>query len=71
MCDSKGVIYQGRAEGMNPYKERFARETELRTLADAMRGADAFVGLSAANVVSREMLLSMAEKPDCLCSRKS
>ncbi len=63
MCDSKGVIYQGRAEGMNPYKERFARETELRTLADAMRGADAFVGLSAANVVSREMLLSMAENP--------
>ena len=63
MCDSKGVIYQGRAEGMNPYKERFARETELRTLADAMRGADAFVGLSAANIVSREMLLSMAENP--------
>jgi len=63
MCDSKGVIYQGRAAGMNPYKERFARETELRSLADAMQGADVFVGLSAANIVSREMLLSMAENP--------
>ena len=63
MCDSRGVIYQGRGAGMNPYKERFARDTELRSLADAMRGADAFVGLSAANIVSREMLLSMAEKP--------
>jgi malate dehydrogenase (oxaloacetate-decarboxylating)(NADP+) len=63
MCDTKGVIYQGRAAGMNPYKERFARETELRTLADAMQGADVFVGLSVANIVSREMLLSMAENP--------
>ena len=63
MCDSRGVIYQGRGAGMNPYKERFAQDTELRTLADAMRGADVFVGLSAPGVVSREMLLSMAENP--------
>ena len=63
MCDSKGVIYQGRVAGMNPYKERFALDTELRTLAGAMRGADVFVGLSAPNIVSREMLLSMAENP--------
>jgi malate dehydrogenase (oxaloacetate-decarboxylating)(NADP+) len=63
LCDSKGVIYAGRKENMNRYKECFARETDLRTLAEAMRGADVFVGLSAANCVSPEMLRSMADNP--------
>ena len=63
MCDTKGVIYAGRKEGMNKYKERFARETDRRTLADAMRGADVFVGLSTGNCVTPEMLRSMAEDP--------
>jgi malate dehydrogenase (oxaloacetate-decarboxylating)(NADP+) len=63
LCDTKGVIYKGRQKGMNPYKERFARETEARTLADAMRGADVFVGLSVADCVTPEMLLSMADDP--------
>lgn len=63
MCDTKGVIYKGRTAGMNPYKERFATQTEARTLADALRGADVLLGLSAANCVSPEMLLSMAESP--------
>jgi malate dehydrogenase (oxaloacetate-decarboxylating)(NADP+) len=63
LCDTKGVIYKGRAAGMNPYKQRFAVETEARTLTEAMRGADVFVGLSVANCVSPEMLLSMAANP--------
>jgi malate dehydrogenase (oxaloacetate-decarboxylating)(NADP+) len=63
MCDTKGVLYEGRTEGMNQYKAKFARKTEARTLADAMKGADVFVGLSVANCVTPEMLLSMAERP--------
>ena len=63
MCDSKGVLYKGRREGMNRYKERFARETECRTLADALRGADVFVGLSTGNCVTPQMLQGMAENP--------
>src|SRR6185295_10429850 len=63
MCDSGGVVHTGRTQGMNPYKQRYARETERRTLDDAMRGADVFVGVSAANCVSREMLRSMADHP--------
>ncbi|HLY06175.1 MAG TPA: NADP-dependent malic enzyme, partial [Rhizomicrobium sp.] len=63
MCDTKGVIYKGRKEGMNPYKERFAAETEARTLADAFVNADVFFGLSSANCVTREMLLAMARDP--------
>lgn len=63
MCDSKGVLYEGRTEGMNEYKQRFARPTQARTLADAMQGADVFVGLSVADAVSPEMLQSMAERP--------
>lgn len=63
LVDTKGVVYQGRAEGMNPYKARFAVDTDRRTLADAMRGADVFLGLSVANVVTREMAQSMAERP--------
>lgn len=63
MCDTKGVLYEGRTEGMNKYKAEFARKTEARTLADAMKGADVFVGLSVANCVTPEMLLSMADRP--------
>ena len=63
MCDSKGVIYRGRPEGMDPIKERYAAETEARTLADAMHGADVFIGLSRGGLVSREMVESMGPTP--------
>jgi len=63
MVDSRGVIHRGRGEGMNAYKEEFAVETDARTLADAMQGADAFVGLSQAGIVTREMVKSMADQP--------
>ena len=63
MCDRSGVIYKGRTQGMNPYKERFARETKARTLTDALDGADVFFGLSQGNVVTPEMLKSMAPDP--------
>lgn len=63
MCDSKGVIYKGRKEGMNPYKEEFAVETDKRTIADAMNGADAFMGCSAKGVVNKDMVKSMAKNP--------
>jgi len=63
MVDSKGVIYKGRTEGMNPYKERFAIETDARTLADAMRGADAFAGVSLKGLLTQEMVATMAEDP--------
>lgn len=63
MCDSKGVLYEGRTEGMNEYKKPYARNTDARTLADAMKGADAFIGLSVAGVVTPEMLKSMADRP--------
>lgn len=63
MCDSRGVIYKGRESGMNEFKEEFAVETDKRTLEDAMEGADIFVGLSLGNVVSQEMVKSMADDP--------
>ncbi len=63
MIDSRGVIYKGRTEGMNKYKEEFAIETDSRTLAEAMVGADVFVGLSSAGLVSKEMVDSMAPQP--------
>ena len=63
MCDSKGVLYEGRTEGMNPYKQRFVRKTPLRTLAEAMVNADVFIGLSTADCVTAEMLKSMAKTP--------
>ncbi len=63
MVDSRGVLYKGRSEGMNSYKEEFSRETDARSLADAMNGADVFVGLSQGGVVSKEMVESMAERP--------
>jgi len=63
MVDSKGVVYKGRAEGMNKYKERYAHETDRRTLADALVGADVFLGCSAKGLVSKEMVASMAKDP--------
>jgi malate dehydrogenase (oxaloacetate-decarboxylating)(NADP+) len=57
------VIYKGRTQGMNKYKEIFARNTEARTLADAMKGADVFMGVSQKDAVTPEMLLSMAKDP--------
>ncbi len=63
MCDSKGVIYKDRKEGMNPYKEQFAVATDARTIADALDGADAFMGCSAKGVVNKEMVKSMAKEP--------
>jgi malate dehydrogenase (oxaloacetate-decarboxylating)(NADP+) len=63
MCDSKGVIYKGRKDGMNKYKEKFALDTPLRTLEEALKGADAFVGVSAAGVVKPHMIMPMAQNP--------
>ncbi|MBN2448633.1 MAG: NADP-dependent malic enzyme, partial [Phycisphaerae bacterium] len=63
LVDSKGVIYKGRDEGMNPFKEEFAADTSARTLADALKGADCFSGLSQPNIVTREMVKSMADRP--------
>ncbi len=63
MCDSKGVIYKGRGAGMNEFKEQYAVETDARTLEDALKGADVFIGLSVANCVTREMVRSMADDP--------
>ena len=63
LCDTKGVVFKGRTAGMNPYKERFARDTKLRTLAEAMVDTDMFLGLSIGGVVSQDMVRSMAERP--------
>jgi malate dehydrogenase (oxaloacetate-decarboxylating)(NADP+) len=63
MCDSKGVLYQGRKEGMNQWKSAHAIETKARTLQDAMVGADIFLGLSIKDALSPEMVLSMSGKP--------
>ncbi|MAU40466.1 MAG: NADP-dependent malic enzyme [Kordiimonas sp.] len=63
MCDSKGVIYQGRETGMNQWKSAHAVPTDCRTLKDAMQGADAFFGLSVKGAVTEEMVESMADKP--------
>ncbi|MEE8141612.1 MAG: NADP-dependent malic enzyme, partial [Planctomycetota bacterium] len=63
LVDSKGVIYTGRAEGMNPYKEEFQVLTRKRSLRDAMEGADVFVGLSVAGLVDQDMVRSMAANP--------
>jgi malate dehydrogenase (oxaloacetate-decarboxylating)(NADP+) len=63
LVDTRGVVYKGRQEGMNPYKERFAAETEARSLADAVRGADVFYGLSVKDILTPEMVKTMAERP--------
>lgn len=63
MCDTNGVLYQGRAKGMNEFKQRFAQPTDRRTLADAFVGADVAFGLSAADTFTAEMLKTMAPNP--------
>ncbi len=63
LCDTKGVIYKGRTNGMNEYKERLAAETDARTLEDAMVDADIFFGVSAKGALTAEMLRSMAKDP--------
>jgi len=63
LVDTKGVIYQGRTEGMNQWKSAHAVQTKARTLEEAMAGADVFYGLSAKDAVSQEMVLSMAKRP--------
>jgi len=62
MVDSRGVLHTGRSD-LNKYKQRFAVDTDARTLADAVRGADVFYGLSVADVLKPEMVKTMAEKP--------
>ncbi|MHC4471772.1 MAG: NADP-dependent malic enzyme [Planctomycetota bacterium] len=63
MIDRAGVIYQGRDVGMNQWKEKWAIDTELRTLDDAMKGTDVFIGLSVADMLSKDHVRSMAENP--------
>jgi malate dehydrogenase (oxaloacetate-decarboxylating)(NADP+) len=63
LCDSHGVIYDGRQAGMNRYKSEFAGKTRARTLEDALKGADVFCGLSQAGLVTAEMVKSMAPQP--------
>jgi malate dehydrogenase (oxaloacetate-decarboxylating)(NADP+) len=63
LVDTKGVVFKGRTEGMNPYKEYFAVETERRTLEDAMQGADVFCGVSIKDIVAKSMVKVMADNP--------
>lgn len=63
MTDSRGVIYKGRESGMNKYKEEFAQDTDARTLADIVKDADVFYGLSVADVLTPEMVKTMARDP--------
>ena len=63
LCDTKGVIYQGRTDGMNQWKSAHAAKTSARTLAQALAGADAFLGLSVKGAVTPDMVKSMADKP--------
>jgi len=63
VCDSKGVIYEGRDKSMEPNKARYARKTDARKLADAMPGADIFLGLSGPGAMKQEWIKTMADKP--------
>ncbi len=63
LCDTKGVIYEGRTAGMNQWKSGFAAKTKARTLAEALVGADVFFGLSAKGAVTQDMVKTMADKP--------
>jgi len=63
MCDSKGVIYEGRKEGMNKWKKQKAIKTKNRTLKDAMKNADVFLGVSVAGALTKDMVKLMADKP--------
>ncbi|GMT48704.1 MAG: bifunctional malic enzyme oxidoreductase/phosphotransacetylase [bacterium] len=63
MCDIHGVVYKGRKEGMNPFLEDLANDTDVRTLAEAIVGADVFVGVSVGGVLSKDMIASMNKNP--------
>lgn len=63
LCDSRGVIYRGREDGMNQWKSAYAAETDARTLEDALEGADVFFGLSVAGAVTPDMVRNMADNP--------
>lgn len=63
LVDTKGVVYKGRKEGMNPYKDYFAQDTDKRTLADAVKDADVFCGVSVKGILSQEMVKTMADNP--------
>lgn len=63
LVDTKGLVYKGRKEGMNPYKEKFANGTGPADLAAVLKGADVFCGVSAADMVTKEMVKSMADRP--------
>src|SRR3989440_1848406 len=63
LCDTKGVIYEGRTEGMNQWKSTYAIKTEARTLADALEGADVFFGLSVKGAMTQDLVKAMAAKP--------
>ncbi|WP_419172764.1 NADP-dependent malic enzyme [Halobacteriovorax sp.] len=63
MTDSRGVIYKGRKDGMNEYKEKYAIDTDARTLGDAMNNADVFIGCSAKGVLTKDMVKTMASNP--------
>ena len=63
VCDVEGVVYQGRTSGMDPYKARYARQTEARRLEEVLEGADVFLGLSAPRVLKPEWLPKLAPKP--------
>lgn len=71
MCDTKGAIYEGRVEGMNPWKEEIAGKTNRQKfcgdLAGALKGADVFIGVSAPNVLNEEIIRSMADDPIVFC----
>ncbi|MES2906286.1 MAG: NADP-dependent malic enzyme [Pseudomonadota bacterium] len=63
LCDTKGIVYQGRKEGMNQWKSAHAVKTDKRTLAEAMKGADVFLGLSVKGAINKDMIASMAKNP--------
>jgi malate dehydrogenase (oxaloacetate-decarboxylating)(NADP+) len=63
LADTRGVVYRGRADGMNQYKARLATDRPVRTLAEAIDGADVFLGLSVAGTVTKDMVASMADVP--------
>jgi malate dehydrogenase (oxaloacetate-decarboxylating)(NADP+) len=63
LCDIHGLVYEGRAEDMNPHKDQFAQKSDLRTLDDVVGGADLFLGLSGPNVLTPEMVEKMADRP--------
>ena len=63
LCDTKGVVYQGRTDGMNQWKSAHAAQTRARTLSEALEGADIFFGLSVKGAVTQDMVRQMAAKP--------